>query len=109
MSYKCVCNYPLVKTYYHAPSGHIYENYICPKCRKYFRKAFIKHLRLFSTFSLKIKNSVVLFNGDVVYFPNESIVVRKVFGKFAVGIWGSDLHFLYPFKTNPPFPLSELK
>jgi hypothetical protein len=109
LSFRCVCGYELVPTQYHAPNGAVYQNYVCPKCRKYFRSEKIKHLRLISTFSVKIKNSTVLFDSNVAYFPREGIIVKKVLNKFTVSLLGSDEHFLYGFKTNPPFPLSQLK
>jgi hypothetical protein len=110
LSFRCLCGYELVKTNYYAPNGNVYENYICPKCRKYFRSAKIKHLRLVSTFSVKIKNATVLFDTNIVYFPIQNIVVRKIDERhFTISISRSDEHFLYPFKTSPPFPLSQLK
>jgi hypothetical protein len=110
LSFRCVCGYELVPTQYHAPNGAVYQNYVCPKCRKYFKSAKIKHLRLFSTFSIKIKNSTVLFDTNIAYFPQENIVIRKIDQKhFTVSVAKGDEHFLYPFKTNPPFPLSQLK
>jgi hypothetical protein len=110
LSFRCLCGYELVKTNYYAPNGNVYENYICPRCHRYFKSASIKHLRLFSTFSIKIKNSVVLFDTTIVYFPKQNIIVRKIDEKrFTISVDKSDEHFLYPFKTSPPFPLSMLR
>jgi hypothetical protein len=110
LSFNCVCGHPLVPTQYYAPNGNVYDNYVCPACHRYFKSAKIKHLRLFSTFSIKIKNSVVLFDTTIAYFPEQNIIIRKVDEKhFTISVSRSDEHFLYPFKTNPPFPLSMLK
>jgi len=124
--FKCVCGYQLTKTQYHAPNGNVYDNYVCPACHRYFKSAKIKHLRLFSSFSVKIKNSVALFNGNMVYFPREGILIKKLDEKYFIFTFVSktvivtsnnrikvrtdmDEFFLYPFKTSPPFPLSQLK
>jgi len=103
-----ICNYNLHKAVYMPEPGKSYLNFICPRCRRRFRYAKVRHLILgYSKLTFKFRKEEVIYDGNIAYFPKSGVVVERIADRFVLKAFGEPL--ILPRYKNPPFPLSELK
>ena len=108
-----ICGSQLVKTIYQPPDNpdKRYLNFVCLGCRRRFRYAVIRQLRLSLGWDgkkiYKIVEREVIFNSEIVYFPDVGEKIQKVGDRFVFTAFGESM-MLRSFK-KPPFPLSELR